>query len=131
MRGRECESEFEIKEILSSWDRRQFITGSLESPVSTAKIYFVYSPKHASSVSKPDIEPNTENQGVQQCAGTTTAFGFAFKTIFTTSRESMPKIGRPSDAKLPIQPNCVLIFSAVSRSGAKIILCTRYTFLLI
>jgi len=38
MRWSECESEFEINAIESNFESRQFMAGSLDSPVSTAKI---------------------------------------------------------------------------------------------
>ena len=53
----------------SSAESRQFIGGSEERPVSTAWIYGVISPKHASTVSKPENAPNIEKCGVQICAG--------------------------------------------------------------
>src|SRR3989338_4992629 len=101
MRLKEWLSELEISAYLSSMETRQFMAGSLDKPVSRAKIYFEYSSKHSSIVLKPDLEPKTENHGVQICAGTKKQFGSAFKAIFKSSFESSPRIGRPSDFILP------------------------------
>src|SRR3989338_2024271 len=120
MRLNEWLSELEIREYLSSMETRQFMAGSLDKPVSKAKICFEYSSKHSSIVLKPDLEPNTENQGVHICAGTKKQLGSAFKTIFKSSLESSPKIGRPSDLIFPRIFNCAFIFSAVSTDDAKI-----------
>src|SRR3989338_8876674 len=120
MRLNEWLSELEISAYLSSMETRQFIAGSLDKPVSKAKMCFEYSSKHSSIVLKPDFEPNTENQGVHICAGTKKQFGSAFKAIFKSSLESSPKIGRPSDFMFPRKLSCTFIFSATSIDGAKI-----------
>ncbi len=117
---KECESELEIRPMLSSLDHLQFMAGSLDKPVSTAKIFGAYSSKHSSSESKPDIEPKTENQGVQQCAGTIAALGSISKTILASSLASSPRIGLPSDLRLPLWPSAAFIFSTASTDGAKI-----------
>ncbi len=69
--------------------------GSEESPVSSAKISLVRSPKHSSTVSKPDLEPSMENHGVQICAGMSARRGSTSSTNSKRSRESSPKMGRP------------------------------------
>src|SRR3989304_8448839 len=82
----------------SSFESRQFIFGSEERPVSMAKICDVNSSKHSSSESNPDIEPNTENHGVQACAGIITPLsGSISRIIFKISLLSNPTMGRPSE----------------------------------
>ena len=51
--------------MLSRAERRQFIGGSDERPVSMAWMWGVSSSKHSSMVSKPEFEPKTEKCGVQ------------------------------------------------------------------
>jgi hypothetical protein len=81
---------------------RQFIGGSEDKPVSTAKMCLVKSPKASVMLSKPPMEPKAENHGVQIWAGTNKFLASAFKVNFSRSYESSPKIGRPSEAILPI-----------------------------
>ena len=67
--------------------------GSELRPVSRAWIFPVRSPKHASRESKPDLDPKTENHGVQTWAGMKKARSSASSTISSRSRESRPRIG--------------------------------------
>ena len=69
----ECASELETRVKRSRADTRQFIGGSEERPVSTAWMYPDRSPKHSSTVSKPEKAPNMEKCGVQIWAGINTA----------------------------------------------------------
>ena len=62
-------------------DRRQFMGGSEDSPVSRAKIMGVISSKHSSMASKPELAPNSENQGVQMWEGMTTQRGQVSATM--------------------------------------------------
>ena len=59
----ECRSELDIRHMASRLLTRQFIGGSEESPVSTAKMCRARSPKHALGESKPDFDPSIENHG--------------------------------------------------------------------
>ncbi len=77
--------------------------------------------------SKPDFEPNIPNQGVIQCAGTTKHSVETSKTIFNNSFASNPKIGLPSAFKFPIELSLVLIFSTISKLGAKTKMCIFLT----
>ena len=115
----ECASELEIRARPSRADRRQFMAGSELKPVSTQKISRARSPKQASSESKPDLEPSRENQGVQMCAGTRNASGDVSRTMSSRSRLSRPRMGRPSEARLPIRSRRPAIARADSRVGAK------------
>ena len=65
----EWASELDTRVKPSNPETRQFMGGSDDSPVSTAKMFGVRSSKHSSRESKPDLEPRTENQGVQMWAG--------------------------------------------------------------
>ena len=58
--GAECASEFEMMAKRSSADRRVFMGGSEESPVSNAKTCGSNSSKHSSKLSKPDSEPRPQ-----------------------------------------------------------------------
>ena len=103
---------------------RQFIGGSDDSPVSRAKICGVRSPKHSSTESKPDLEPSIENQGVQMWAGIRWQRSSMPRMISSKSRESSPRIGRPSERMLPIRSSAVWMCSTTSSEGAKMTLCT-------
>src|SRR5512145_3359552 len=85
---------------------RQFIGGSEDRPVSTAKTSLAKSEKHSVTLSNPDLEPNIENQGVQMCAGTRNAWEWSDKVISSKCRASRPRIGRPSEPRLPIAESC-------------------------
>src|SRR5437879_13897185 len=88
----------------SSCDNRQFIGGSLLNPVSTAAICLVCAPKHSSSESNPELDPNRLNQGGQACAGTTMQSGeisMMYSTIFSDGTVS---VGRPSAIQDPNPP---------------------------
>ena len=115
----ECASELDTRVNPSNDDTRQFMAGSEESPVSTAKIWGVKSSKHSSMESKPDLEPSTENQGVQMWAGIKKASLEVSSRVSSRSRASSPRIGRPSDFILPILSSRLLNCRATSKSGAK------------
>ncbi len=83
------------------------------------------SPKHSSIESKPDRDPSTENHGVHACAGTSNDGPPASSTIASRSLESMPRMGRPSDARLPFDASLPAIASASAIPGARI---TWWTF---
>jgi len=91
--------------------------GSDDSPVSTANIWGVRSSKHSSMVSKPDLEPNRENHGVQMWAGIRNPSSDVSSRISSKCFASSPKIGRPSDLMLPIWSSRALNRVAVSMSG--------------
>ncbi len=112
-----------MRVILSRAERRQFIGGSDESPVSMAKICGVNSSKHSSRESKPDAAPKTEKWGVQAWARTNTASGDESMTIFKSSFASIPSIGLPSALRFPIFDNAKFIFAASAKSCTKIIAC--------
>ena len=99
---------------------RQFIGGSDDSPVSSATICLLYSPKHSSIESKPDLDPKTENQGVHICAGIKKDPWPTSNTISSKSLLESPRIGRPSDFILPIRAKRPPISAAASRSGTNI-----------
>src|SRR3989338_79824 len=92
----ECASELLNKVYLSSFESRQFIAGSLESPVSIACILCEYSLKHSSTESNPDMLPKIPYQGVQLCAGIISISSSISFIISTNSMQENPKIGLPS-----------------------------------
>ncbi len=92
--------------------------GSEERPVSMAKISGVRSSKHSSSESNPDSDPKMANQGVQAWAGTRWFSGEMSLMIWSSVFESRPRMGRPSDRRLPIFSRRAMIFAAVSKEGA-------------
>ena len=94
------------------------ILGSADKPVSTAESKFLDSPKASSRLLKPDFEPNMANHGVQMWAGINMVSELACLTILRSSSESRPRIGRPSDLRLPMSASLVLILATVVRSGA-------------
>src|SRR4030042_3581288 len=100
-------------------ESRQFIGGSDESPVSIEWICGVNSSKHSDSESKPDSAPKTEKWGVHAWAGTRTASGEVSRTIFSKCFASSPRIGLPSDERLPILDKTVFILEATEKSGAR------------
>ncbi len=116
-RAAEWASELETRVSRSSRLRRQFIGGSEESPVSAAKTCSDRSRKHSSSESKPDLEPSIENQGVQTWAGIRKESGSVASVISKRSRASRPRIGRPSEARLPIAASDWFSLRAASRWG--------------
>ena len=81
----ECASLLLVNVSESRNETRQFIAGSDDIPVSMQCMYFVFSRKHSSRESKPDILPKTPYHGVQACAGIISiSFGTNSKlTIFT------------------------------------------------
>ena len=98
--GREWASE---KETTVRWETSgtaQFIEGSLESPVSTARTWGAMSPKHSSIPSKPDFDPSIPYQGVQMWAGTIIARGSVSNTREARSGAAMPTDGLPSPPNL-------------------------------
>src|SRR3972149_3553190 len=96
----ECASEKDTIDRVSSSFILQFIAGSLDRPVSTAKIYFAYSPKQSTIESYPEREPYKENQGVQAWQGMIAIFRSISKSTWAKFFDEMPRIGRPSDDKL-------------------------------
>src|SRR5207249_11459307 len=96
----ECASELETMAKRSSADSREFIDGSDDSPVSSAKIWGNRSSKHASKLSNPDSEPSTAKCGVQIWAGMNSTSGQTSRLISSRSWLSSPRIGRPSDLRL-------------------------------
>ena len=115
----ECASEFDTRVNPSRSLTRQFIKGSEERPVSTANMFEERSSKHSSIASKPDLEPNRENQGVQIWAGIRNPSSVVSSRISSRSLESSPRIGLPSDFILPILSRRELNLSAASRFGRK------------
>ena len=113
----ECASELEISLISSRSLMRQFIGGSEDNPVSTAKICFFNDPKHSSIESKPDFDPNMENHGVQMWAGTKKPLSLTSSIMESRSCASSPRIGRPSDLILPIASSLALNFFTLLISG--------------
>jgi len=93
----EWASELDIRRILSRSSTRQFMGGSEDNPVSTAKICSFKEPKHSSMESNPDFDPNMENQGVQIWAGTKKPLSLISSMMESRSAASSPSIGRPSD----------------------------------
>ena len=73
--------------------------------------------------SKPDLDPNIENHGVQAWAGTSIASGDASMTILTRSMAGKPNIGLPSELILPRELKAAFILRAASREGEKMRLC--------
>ena len=120
----ECASEFDTMAYRSSIDSRQFIGGSDDSPVSIVKIWGSISPKQASSVSNPELAPSAAKCGVQMCAGMNSTPSHASRHISTRSRLSNPRIGRPSDLRLPISSSRAFSRSTASKSGITITWCT-------
>ena len=97
----------------------QFIAGSLDSPVSTAWMWGVMSKKHSSRWSKPDLDPNNPNQGVQTWAGMTMHWWFMSNAKAVRSLADMGKVGRPSDSSLaPALEKAVQSSATVAKSGA-------------
>ncbi|MBA7712662.1 hypothetical protein ES703_121645 [subsurface metagenome] len=94
--------------------------GSEESPVSRALMCLVRSSKHSSKVSKPDLDPNTENHGVQTWAGIKKALSLASRVISSKSLESRPRMGLPSEVIFPIRSNCSFSLSTDAMSGIRI-----------
>ena len=113
----EWASEFEISWNRSRADSRQFMGGSEERPVSTAWIMGARSPKHSSTVSKPEKAPNMEKWGVQMWAGTKTASGQISRVSSSRSWLEIPRIGLPSEWMFPTVSSFAAIRSAASRSG--------------
>jgi hypothetical protein len=97
----EWASELETRAKRSRAESRRFMGGSEDRPVSRAKIDGVISSKHSSMASNPEFAPKSENQGVQMCEGMTTARGAVSATIRVKRRTSRPRMGRPSEARLP------------------------------
>ena len=116
LRG-EWASEFETTAKRSSCERRPFIGGSEDSPVSTAWMWGSRSSKHSSMLSNPELAPSTAKWGVQMWAGMNRTSGQTSRQISRRSRLSRPRIGLPSDLRLPIRPRRRLKRSAVSKSG--------------
>ena len=115
-----------------SWKRsraesRQFMGGSEESPVSTAWIWGARSPKHSSTVSKPEQAPNMEKCGVQIWAGTKIPFGHVSSMISRRSRQESPRIGRPSEWIFPMASSRFDKSFASSSPGSRIRLWTFRT----
>ena len=101
----------------SSCDNRQFIGGSLLNPVSTAAMCLVCAPKHSSSESNPELDPNMLNHGVQACAGTTMQSGEISMMYSTILSDGTVSVGRPSAIKDPNRPSTALMRSAISNDG--------------
>src|SRR3989339_224212 len=95
------------------------MAGSEESPVSTAIISWLTSPKHSAIESNPEFAPKRENQGVQICAGITITSDEIALIFFTKFKALIPKIGLPSEVMLPISESDLLINSATSMEGDK------------
>src|SRR5713101_5971297 len=74
----------------SSADRRVFMGGSEESPVSSAKTYGSSSSKHSSRLSKPDSEPRTAKCGVQIWAGTKSTSGQTSRLMAIEPQDGPP-----------------------------------------
>jgi hypothetical protein len=91
--------------------------GSLESPVSRAWMWPVSGPKHSSMASKPLLEPNRLNQGVQMWAGMKITSGAASRHSSRRSWESRPRMGLPSLLMLPRASRRALRRAADSKLG--------------
>ena len=65
----------------------------------------------------PDFEPSAANQGVQIWAGTRYEPGSDSRAISSRCRESRPRIGRPSECRLPILDRLSTTRSVASKSG--------------
>ena len=77
----------------------QFISGSLERPVSTAWTSGYISRKHSSNESNPDLEPNTPYHGVQTWAGIIRHWGLDSNARETKSRGGYFQGGPPVGIK--------------------------------
>jgi len=106
----------------SSCDNRQFMGGSLLNPVSAAAMCRVCVPKHSSSESNPELDPNRLNQGVQACAGITMQSGEVSMMYSTILSDGTVSVGRPSAINDPNRPRTALIRSATSNDGQRMML---------
>ena len=79
---------------------RQFIAGSLESPVSNANIFFAWSWKQSSIELNPELEPKREKCGVQICPGITMQFSSISKIIRASSEASLTAFAQISPEEL-------------------------------
>ena len=99
--------------------------GSDERPVSSAKMCGVRSPKHSSTVSKPDLEPSMENHGVQMWAGMRWQRG-------SISSDDLEQVARvQAEDRAPVGADVADAFepwpgasATASSVGAKTTLCT-------
>ncbi len=124
----EWASEWDTSVSPSRAETRQFMGGSEDSPVSTAWMWGVRSPKQASRESKPENAPNTEKWGVQMWAGMNSASGQTSSVNSSRSRLSSPRMGRPSEWMLPMASSRADSSSAASREGSKMTLWTFRVF---
>ena len=122
----EWASELDTSWYPSRAESRQFMGGSEERPVSRAWTCPVRSPKQSSILSKPENAPKREKWGVQMWAGIKTASGQASSVISSRSRQSRPRMGRPSDRMLPMASSRRDSSSAASREDRMM---TEWTFL--
>ena len=123
----EWASELDTRWYPSRAESRQFMGGSEDSPVSRAWMWGVRSPKQSPMASKPEKAPKREKWGVQIWAGIKTAWGLASRVISSRSRQSRPRMGRPSEWMLPMASSRRDRFSAAAREGRRIRLCTLRT----
>ena len=126
MLGREWASEKETIVFPARAGTPQFISGSLDNPVSTAGTCGVISPKHSSMASNPDLEPSIPYQGVQMWAGITMQASSISNKRAVMSLADALTVGRPSPFNLELSPaNISRMPLTVSNPGAKTSKCTR------
>ena len=112
-------------ETSSSSGTRQHMAGSLDRPVSMARMCGVKSPKHSSSESKPDLDPNIPNHGVQAWAGIIMQRGSISRIISSKSLGDMVSVGLPSPSSFaPLCFNASFILETLLSVGAKRSMCT-------
>ena len=105
-------------------ERRQFMAGSEESPVSMARTYGVSSSKHSERDSKPEAAPKMEKCGVQACAGISIASAEASSSSASSSFASSFRIGLPSEARFPMRERERFNLLAAAMSGSRTRQCT-------
>ena len=125
----EWASELETRRKRSSALHRQFIGGvRREARLQGEDVRGEILEAVLDARRSPDLEPNRENHGVQMCAGMRKPSGAVSRRMASRSFGSRPRMGRPSEATLPIARQAALLSRrASSRVGTPTRLCTLRT----
>ena len=127
MLGAECASEKDTMARLAQSGMSRIISGSAESPDSTAWIWSASSPNTSANESNPVLDPNIPYQGVKACAGMTWQRGSASLAMCRMSSAESFRVGLPSDSNRCTFESLLQIVSAVAKLGAVSNRCTRRT----
>ena len=125
MFGVECASENETTARLAQSGIWCIMSGSAESPDSTARTWSASSPKTSTNESNPVFVPKIPYQGVKAWAGMIWQRGSASLAMRSTSWAESLRVGLPSDSSRCTFESVSQILSTVSKLGAVSSRCTR------